>query len=217
MNFHELRERVEAKELYNLGILQILFNPQIRYLINNIIPDGVLWHCMFLKTKSGQSAPHIKFNTEYGDWHRDRSFFYSPERVDFLDIMIYLNDVGENDGPFAFLSKDPTNSPKRSDPATKIVGKIGTVIISRIDWYHRATPNSGNTDRNMIRFSIQRNAFHNSFLDSDESKYLANEFSKADDNFLAFLFGENRSWYKNALQPEQKAVDIKPKILEKKL
>ena len=66
----------------------------------------------------------------------------------------------------------------------------------------------------MIRFSIQRNAFQNSFLDTDESESLANEFSKADDSFFFLLFEKIKVGI-YALQPDQKAVDIKPKILEK--
>ena len=54
LNHTDNKERIESDKLYSLGILDQLFNSKLKYLINTIIPDGVLWHCMFLKTKSGQ-------------------------------------------------------------------------------------------------------------------------------------------------------------------
>ena len=59
-------------------------------------------------------------------------FFYSPERVDFLDIMIYLNDVGENDGPFAFLSKDPTNSQKEVTLLQRLLEKLELLLYQEL-------------------------------------------------------------------------------------
>lgn len=212
LNHKDLRERIESRDLYEMGILDNLFNKKIRYIINSIIPDGVLWHCMFLKTQSGQKKPHIKFNSEYGDWHRDRYFGYDSERIDFLDIMIYLNDVGINDGPFAFLQKDPNQKPNNKDLATKITGKKGTVIFSRIDWYHSATTNSGNTDRYMIRISLQSNAFHNSFLDLEENKFLAKEYLNKNDDFMSFIFGINRNWTKQVSQQSQQYMSVNIKL-----
>lgn len=215
LNHKDLRERIESKDLYEMGILDELFNKDIKYIVNSIIPDGVLWHCMFLKTKSGQNKPHIIFNSEYGDWHRDRFFGYDSERIDFLDIMIYLNDVGINDGPFAFLQKDPSLKPNNNDLATKITGKKGTVIFSRIDWYHSATTNSGNVDRYMIRFSLQSNTFHNAFLETEENKFLAKEYSIKNDYFMSFIFGGNRNWTKLVSQPTQRDVNIDIKLPNK--
>tara|TARA_B100000886_G_scaffold105848_1_gene70551 strand:- start:8195 stop:9016 length:822 start_codon:yes stop_codon:yes gene_type:complete len=208
LNHTDNKERIESDKLYELGILDQLFNSKLKYLINTIMPDGVLWHCMFLKTKSGQDKPHIKFNTKYGDWHQDRSFSYDPDRIDFLDIMIYLNDVSYDDGPFAFLSKDPLIEPNSNDKTIKVIGKKGTVILSRIDWYHSATVNSGENDRYLIRFSFQRNAFHNPFLELNENKLIANKYFERKDDFMAFIFGINRNWTKNVKQVEQNHEDI---------
>ena len=41
LNHTENKERLESDKLYELGILDQLFNSKLKYLINTIIPDGV--------------------------------------------------------------------------------------------------------------------------------------------------------------------------------
>ena len=38
--------KIEALKLHEVGILELIFNEKVKYLINLIIPDGILWHCI---------------------------------------------------------------------------------------------------------------------------------------------------------------------------
>lgn len=200
-------EKIEADGLNESGILDLLLTKKIRYLINLFIPDGILWHCEYLKTPCNQKKPHFDPGTNYGSWHRDRVTDYNHNRIDFLDIMIYLNDVDKDGGGFGFLPIRPDNSDEvdQANKSSKIIGNAGLGILSRIDWWHTATPNSGNQDREMIRLSISKNMYYQTIHESEEYTNLRNEF-KDNDEFLFFLFGGNRKWYKNVQQPNQKEI-----------
>ena len=200
-------EIISASDLQKAGILKLIFNKKIRYLINLLISDGILWHCYYLKTPSNNSKPHFNIQTKYGSWHRDRIIDYKHNRIDFLDIMIYLNDVDKDGGGFGFLPIRPDNSDEvdQANKSSKIIGNAGLGILSRIDWWHTATPNSGNQDREMIRLSISKNMYYQTIHVSEEYTNLRNEF-KDNDEFLFFLFGGNRKWYKNVQQPKQKEI-----------
>ena len=218
-NRHLLNNNIiEADGLDSIGLIEKIFNTKIRSLINSLLPCGVLWHCQFRNTPSGNTNPHFAPNTEMGTWHKDREFDYRHERIDFLDIMIYLNDVGENDGAFAFLPKRPDKKISNSESGCFIYGNKGTVIASRIDWYHTATPNSGNTDRDIIRLSLQHNAFDNPLLNSDAYLRLAEKYCEKD-KFLNFIFGGNRSWTKKVCQPNvnYEKLDFKLPTVNKKI
>ena len=44
-----------------------------------------------------------------------------------------------------------------------VYGKAGTLIVSRVDWYHSATPNLNKNNRHLIRVALCKN-----FFDIDE-------------------------------------------------
>ena len=178
------------------------------YLINLLMPDGILWHCHYIKTPSNQSKPWFNPETRYGSWHKDRTIDYNHNRIDFLDIMIYLNDVGENDGAYAFLPIRPDNEIEidKSKRSSKIIGPSSLGIISRVDWWHTATPNTEFKDREMIRLSFAKNMYHQKIQESEDYINLRNYFNDKD-KFLNFIFGGNREWTKNSTQPKQKKID----------
>lgn len=198
-------DEVEAMDLHNSGILKLIFNDNIRYLINLLIPDGILWHFLYLKTPCNQSKPHHNPSTRYGSWHRDRIQDYNHERIDYLDIMVYLNDVGENDGGFAFLPVRPDKDVDKEKKSSKIIGSTGLASLSRIDWWHTATANIGDLDREMIRLSISKNMYHQEIQLTEDYENLRNYY-KDKDEFLNFIFGGNRTWSKNVEQPVQKEI-----------
>ncbi len=201
-------EMIDAMNLHQSGILSLIFNKKIRYLINLLIPDGILWHCYYLRTASNNPKPHFNIETRYGTWHRDRIIDYRHERIDFLDIMIYLNDVGENDGAFGFLPVRPDyyDEVENAKKSSKVIGKSGLGILSRIDWWHTATANLGNNDREMIRLSITKNMYHQAIQETEQYIKLR-EYFKNKDVFLNFMFGGNRKWYKNVQQPKQEEIN----------
>tara|TARA_B100001057_G_C22830336_1_gene943148 strand:- start:270 stop:1085 length:816 start_codon:yes stop_codon:yes gene_type:complete len=205
INFKNI-DNVSSMDLHNSGILKFIFKDKIRYLINLIMPDGILWHCHYLKTPCNQPVPHFNPSTRYGAWHRDRIQDYNHERIDYLDIMIYLNDVGERDGAFAFLPVRPDRDVDKEKKSSKIIGSAGLGILSRIDWWHSATPNIGNFDREMIRISFAKNMYHQGIQLSQDYVNLRNYYKDKDD-FLNFIFGGNRAWTKNVKQPIQEEID----------
>jgi len=200
--------RVNAMNLHKNGIVKLIFNEKIRYLINLFIPDGIIWHLHYLKSHSNQFKPHFTPETRYGYFHRDRITNYIHDKVEFFDIMIYLNDVGENDGAFAFLPIRPDNDidVDKAKKSSKIIGPSGLGILSRVDWWHSATANVGNNDREMIRVSMAKNMYYDSIHNSHDYIDLRNYY-KDKDKFLYYLFGGDRRWGKNIEQPKQKKID----------
>ncbi len=207
-------EKVETDKIFDLDLFDIIFNKKIRYIINKLIPDGIIWMLFYLKTKNNNKNPHFDPQTKYGSWHRDRITDYNHNRIDFVDIMIYLNNVGENDGGFAFLPIRPDfeNEIDKAKKSSKIIGKAGTCIVSRIDWFHSATPNQGQIDREILRISLAKNMYDCRKQEEEEFKKIR-KFYNESDPFLHFLFGGDRRWYKFVEQP---SIDIEEKIKHKK-
>jgi len=197
-------EKVREDTIHSLNLFDIIFNKKLRYLINKLIPDGIVWMLFYLKTKSNVAKPHFDPQTKYGSWHRDRITDYNHNRIDFVDIMIYLTDVEENDGGFAFLpiSPDKEKEIEKTKKSSKVLGKAGTCIISRIDWYHSATPNLGKKNREILRISLAKNMYDCRLQEGNSYKKIR-EYYKNKDPFLYFLFGGQRSWYKFVEQPLQ--------------
>ena len=123
-------------------------------------------------------------------------------------FMIYLNDVGENDGAFGFLPVRPDyyDEVENAKKSSKVIGKSGLGILSRIDWWHTATANLGNNDREMIRLSITKNMYHQAIQETEQYIKLR-EYFKNKGVFLNFMFGGNRKWYKNVQQPKQEEIN----------
>lgn len=201
-------DNLEAMDLHKSGVHELIFNKKIRYLINLLLPDGILWHYEYLKTPCNQSKPHFNPETRYGSWHRDRIIDYNHDRIDFLDIMIYLSDVGENDGAYAFLPIRPDKEIEidKSKKSSKIIGPSSLGILSRVDWWHTATSNTGFKDREMIRLSLAKNMYHQKIQESEDYINLRNHYNDKD-KFLNFIFGGDREWTKNSTQPKQRKID----------
>ena len=200
--------KVDAMKLHKAGILELIFNEKIKYLINLLMPDGILWHCHYIKTPSNQSKPWFNPETRYGSWHKDRTIDYNHNRIDFLDIMIYLSDVGENDGAYAFLPIRPDKEIEidKSKKSSKIIGPSSLGILSRVDWWHTATSNTGFKDREMLRLSLAKNMYHQKIQESEDYINLRNHYNDKD-KFLNFIFGGDREWTKNSTQPKQRKID----------
>jgi hypothetical protein len=194
-------EYVELQKIYELGLIEKIINKNLRGIIHRIIPDGVMWRFYYIKTPPKQKRPHfIPKGGGIGDFHFDRENpVYDDKRIDFIDFSIYLNEVGENDGNYAFYPKSPKNKPLGFEKIINIYGKPGTVIVSRVDWYHSATPNTNVNSRHLIRIAFCKNFFDvDDYI--DERKFLGPFYKKKGDNFLSYIFSGDRRWYKNVQQ-----------------
>tara|TARA_B100000886_G_C20419030_1_gene490600 strand:+ start:294 stop:1223 length:930 start_codon:yes stop_codon:yes gene_type:complete len=187
---------LELKGIYELGLLEKIINPNFKELIKTIMPDGQVWRFYYIQSPPNQSRPHfIPKGGGIGDFHYDRKNpVYKDERIDFVDFSIYLNDVGEHDGNYAFYPSSPTKKPLGFEKIINVYGKAGTVIVSRVDWFHSATPNINQNPRHLLRVALCKNFFD---IDDyyDERKTIS-KYYKDKDEFLSFIFGSDRRWYK---------------------
>lgn len=192
---------LELQNLFDLNLIETIINEKMKSIIQRIIPDGQVWRFYYIQTPSNQKRPHfIPKGGGIGDFHVDRNNpVYNDNRIDFVDFSIYLNDVNKNDGNYAFYPSTPKKKPLGFEKIINVYGKAGTVIVSRVDWYHSATPNINNNNRHLIRVALCKNFFD---IDDyyEERKFLANYY-KNKDGFLSFIFGSNRKWYKKVNQP----------------
>lgn len=187
---------LDLKDIYQKGLLEKIINQKFRDLIKTIMPDGQVWRFYYIQTPPEQTRPHfIPKGGSIGDFHYDRKNpVYKDERVDFIDFSIYLNDVGENDGNYAFYPSSPKKKPLGYEKIINVYGKAGTLIASRVDWFHSATPNINKNPRHLLRVTLCKNFFD--IDDLIEERKQISEHYKGKDDFLAFIFGSDRRWYK---------------------
>ena len=192
----------ELNRLIDLNLVETIINEKMKSIIQEIIPDGQVWRFYYIQTPSNQTRPHfIPKGGGIGDFHIDRNNpVYKDDRIDFIDFSIYLNDVNKGDGNYAFYPSSPQKKPLGFEEVINVYGKAGTLTVSRVDWYHSATPNLNKNNRHLIRVALCKNFFD---IDDyyEERKFLANYY-KNKDNFLSFIFGGDRRWYKKVTQPK---------------
>ena len=187
---------LELKDIYKLGLLEKIINSKFKRIIKSIMPDGQVWRFYYIQTPPNQSRPHfIPKGGGIGDFHYDRKNpVYKDERIDFIDFSIYLNDVGENDGNYAFYPSSPKRKPLGFEKIINVYGKAGTVITSRVDWFHSATPNINKNPRHLLRIALCKNFFD--IDDYFEERKEISKYYKGKDEFFSFIFGSDRRWYK---------------------
>lgn len=200
---------LELEGIYKLGLIDKIFNKNLRGLINTIMPDGQVWRFYYIQSPPNQTRPHfIPKGGGIGDFHYDRKNpVYRDDRIDFIDFSIYLNDVYENDGNYAFYPKSPTRKPLGFEKIINIYGKAGTVIVSRVDWFHSATPNMNQNPRHLLRIALCKNFFD---IDDyyEERKNISTHYKDKDD-FLSFIFGSDRRWYKEVRMKKIETSNLK--------
>ena len=106
-------EYVELQKLYELGLVEKIMNKNLRGIMHQIMPDGIMWRFYYIKSPPNQVRPHfIPKGGGIGDFHFDRENpVYDDKRIDFIDFSIYLSEVGKNDGNYAFYPKSPKTKP----------------------------------------------------------------------------------------------------------
>jgi hypothetical protein len=184
------RSYVKAKDLQDLGLLELVFNESMRSTLRALIPDAVLYHCHLYEIAANQDQPHIEGHLLNG-WHRDYDAFYpriEPREPHCLSLFVYLSDVESfDDGPFELLPEF------RSDfaeglPTTRVLGPAGTTFVFTRTFFHRANPNRGDRRRRVLKLSIQSGALANGPIDQgDFREVLAQLPTEA--HFLRQLFG----------------------------
>lgn len=205
---------VELNEIFKLNLIGNIINDNFKNIINEIMPDAQIWRFYYIQSPPNQTRPHfIPGGGGIGDFHYDRKNpVYKDERIDFIDFSIYLNDVYENDGNYAFYPKSPKKKPLGFEKVINVYGKAGTVIVSRVDWFHSATPNMNDKPRHLLRIALSKN-----FFDIDDyikERDEISNFYKNKDDFISFIFGSDRRWYKQAKLKHDKKNELKFKSPE---
>jgi hypothetical protein len=157
---------IKYKELFDWGLNQRLLN-----IIENFIemPVGYDGLRVFLNIAN-------KKHSEAKTWHKDR------EDRKIIKILIYLNDVDKNDGPFEYLSADLDGKVNKSiarkyrglsnsqiqrkledykpKDITTVTGKALTILFANTARYHRGKPPT-QSNRATIMFSyFSRTPWH---------------------------------------------------------
>jgi hypothetical protein len=154
---------LRADELYQLGILKSLLSPELKHLINGVMPDACLYHLHLYESPGLNNKPHIHSENGLNGWHRDDDCLYAwePNQFHFISFFIYLTDVVEENGPFEISSLKANQPIKAKMPSYKVLGKSGTNFLFDRTFWHRATPNQAINNRRVIKLSFQNRYLFN--------------------------------------------------------
>lgn len=162
------RRYVNAFDMFEMGIFEQVFNPQVQALIYQLIPDAVLYHCHAYETDARQNQPHILADNFCDGWHRDWDCQYdlsNPNPQQF-SLFVYLTDVHQDSGCFEVNNKKFGFVPRlfKGSEFYQARGKTGyTFIFDRVA-YHRASPNLSDTPRRVLKISFQSQKLTNKKL-----------------------------------------------------
>ncbi len=116
------RPYIRADQLQKLGLLDSIFNQNLKDLIKGLMHDAVLYHCHVYEIDSNQSKPHIYANNQLDGWHRDAECLYAAEQgeVHHFSFFVYLSDVDIKNGPFEIAPLSSFRSLKNHSPSIKV-------------------------------------------------------------------------------------------------
>lgn len=185
---NEDRAYVQANELFELSILDKIFNNKLKSLLCHLMPQALFYHCHAYEIKAYQSESHIHWGTNFG-WHRDEEcgLYYNSNQANHISMFIYLTDVvNEANGPFEIRLKSPLSYLQLKEKTFKVLGKAGTVFFFNRFFLHRACPNYSSLRRRVIKFSFQPRIFDNNRINLKEFVELRQLVSGKND-FLEYL------------------------------
>jgi len=160
------RSYVTAAEMTELGFFPEILNENMLGLAFGIMPDPVLYHFHAYEIAANQSVSHI-FAERLKGFHCDPDSEFDGQEATHVSLFIYLSEVQNQDGPFEFVMQPPRQLLSPSSPVASMLGGIGTTFAWNRSFYHRASPNSGNHRRRLLKLSIQRNRFQSSHLENE--------------------------------------------------
>ena len=152
----EPRSYLSGDHLARIGIVDELFNDDLRAVVSGLYADPVFFHCHVYEIAAGQSRPHIQ-PLDLRGWHRDPETVrrYSPTFPNFVSVFVALSPIGEDDGAFEFVPAAPVSSLSRGAPIVRLTGRPGTAAAWNRSYYHRASPNRGPVRRRLLKISVQ--------------------------------------------------------------
>ncbi len=187
------RAYVKSNRLFELGIIDRVFNEQLKSLLCHLMPDAIFYHCHAYEISSS-AISHIHWGENLG-WHRDEECrsSYNSNQANHISMFIYLTDVEQENGPFEIRLKSPLSYLKLKEKTIKVIGKAGTTFFFNRFFVHRACPNYSSNRRRVIKFSFQPRRLKNKKINLDE-------FVK----FRQLVFGKN-DYLEYLVNPEHPA------------
>lgn len=92
-----------------------------------------------------------------GEWHKDG--FWSSMRSHrpwWVMMFYYTQDITEEMGPTAIMPGSQYNEKFPNQPLVLPTGKAGTIALVHFDLWHKASLNTSNLDRYMLKFQFVR-------------------------------------------------------------
>lgn len=156
---NKARRYVDVLDIYNLGLIEDIFTPQLISLIFTLIPNPVLYHCHSYEIEGLNSKSHICENNFLDGWHRDVDCIHDLDKkeIQHVSLFIYLTNVGEDDGAFEICDKKLGYFPRlfKSSGFYRITGSKGHSFLFNRTAMHRASPNKNATERRVLKISFQ--------------------------------------------------------------
>ncbi|MGB5594299.1 MAG: phytanoyl-CoA dioxygenase family protein, partial [Crocosphaera sp.] len=156
------RSYVKSNTLMELGIINKIFNKQLKSLLCSLMPDAIFYHCHAYEISSSQIKSHIHWGENLG-WHRDEECgpYYNSNQANHISMFIYLTNVDKENGPFEIRLKSPLSYLQLREKTLKVIGEAGTVFFFNRFFWHRACPNISAIRRRVIKLSFQPRKFEN--------------------------------------------------------
>jgi ectoine hydroxylase-related dioxygenase (phytanoyl-CoA dioxygenase family) len=169
-------------------ILNDFFNNKIKFIINELIKDPIIYYAGSNEIPSDQTKSHVNHN-EIDGWHTD-----TGENLQYLDyrkpywitFFVYLTDVSGDNGAFEITNLTKKKLVNHNVKSHKLIGPKGKCFLWGNNFYHRASPNNSDIRRRILKIQIQHNYLQNTYLEKlkEFEKYISDN-----DNYLKFLIG----------------------------
>lgn len=197
------RRYVDALDMYNLGVLNDIFTPNLISLIYDVMPNPVLYHCHSYEIDGNCQKSHIAGDNFLEGWHRDIDCIHDFEKegIQHVTLFVYLTDVNVNDGAFEICTKKLGYFPRlfRSSKFYRITGTRGFSFLFNRTAVHRASPNKNKNERRVLKISFQdkstKSLTLNKKIKSHRKRFnllkVRDEIAK-EDLILRSLFGDDK-------------------------
>ena len=183
------RNYVRIDQLFELGIFNEIFNDRLREVFLSIMPDPVLLCCHVYETLPSDK-PHV-FGDSFNGWHRDVNVLPGLETnaPNFVTLFVNLSEVTEQSGAFEVAPGSFTGLGVDGMESIKLVGEVGTTCVWNRTLLHRASPNQSNSNRRILKISIQHNYLQNKHIFSDGFVKVLEGVRKQEDELLTYMLG----------------------------
>lgn len=188
------RPYIRADQLQELGLLDSIFNQNLKDLIKGLMPDAVLYHCHVYEIDGNQSKPHIHANNQLNGWHRDAECLYAaaPDEVHHFSFFVYLTDVDRKNGPFEIAPLSSFQPLKNHTPSIKVLGDKGSNFLFDRTFLHRATANFSSSRRRVLKLSFQNNHLVNDRIHLPEFLSVRNSLNNTSDIVFQWFGGQQK-------------------------